>query len=374
MVEKNKVIPKEKSDNFRLCSKSVFLTFSRCGLELETIKNQLQNKVKEKDPTNFITHYVACKERHENISIINETPYHVHGFFEFSKKVDTKDPLFFDIKGYDISKKKESIFHPNVQSAKSRKNVIKYVLKNQSRSDLDNLSGENSPTLIISPELKLYVDKNMELQNYQKTVISLAKIGDVDAAMRIFEDMNPGAYLRNHAQVKQSLTSLSQAQNVSLTKYKLTDFKLTPAMLDVIQKSKKSERMLYVKGASGTGKTQFLLTLIKGEYRLNPLVVSNLDGIRFFKAEVHTAILFNDFNWNELKYEREKLIHLLDVESACTISVKHSSLYIPENVARFAASNLLLEDYLGEMANLTEIARRVCYLDIGDTMLYDRSE
>lgn len=371
--KKNEVIVQENKDNFRFSSKSAFLTYSRCGLALENVKNQIQLKIKEKDPTNRVLSYVACKERHANVSAINEVPFHVHGFFEFLKKVDTKDPLFFDVKGYDTLEKKEIIFHPNVQSPKSRKNVIKYVLKNQTREDLDN-SDKEDPSLIISPELKLYVDQNMELQSYQKTVISLARAGDVAEAMEIYENMNPGAFLRNHAQIEQSLKALSQEKKTSLSKYKMSDYKLTQAMLDVIEKSKKTERMLYVRGASGTGKTQFLLSLIKSQYGLNPLVVSNLDGIRFFKAEKHTAILFNDFNWSELEDEREKLIHLLDFESACTISVKHSSLYVPEGVARFAASNLLLEEYLGEMANLPEIARRVCYLDIGETMLFERND
>ena len=44
---------------------------------------------------------------------------------------------------YDSEKKIQRIFHPNVQSTKSKKNVIQYAMKHQTKADLVDSEGNN---------------------------------------------------------------------------------------------------------------------------------------------------------------------------------------------------------------------------------------
>jgi hypothetical protein len=355
------------SNNFRLCTKSVFLTYSRCDLTLENVKNQLVNILKDNDPNNKILDYLLTIELHEEAKLL-EIPTHVHVYLTFLKKIDIRNSNFFDLRGYDLGKETQVTFHPNVQSTKSKRHVIRYLMKHQTKTDLVDSLGNAKITLLVSPELKLYINKDMEVQSYPMTVLELARAGETDAALKVFENANPLSFLRSHMQIKNSLKNLSQEAKMLKSKYTLNSFIIPEPLLDVVKKSKKHERMLFIKGASGTGKTQYIQTLAK-ENGLNILRVNHLDGMRFFESGVHTGIFFDDFRWGELKDDREILIHLLDVESSCTLSIKHSSILIAEGIPRFASSNYSLDYYLGELANLPEISRRIYFFDIGNTSL-----
>jgi len=208
----------------------------------------------------------------------------------------------------------------------------------------------------------------MEMQSYPMTVLELARAGETDAALKVFEKANPLSFLRSHMQIKNSLKNLSEEAKALKSKYTLNSFIVPEPLLDVVKKAKSHERMLFLKGASGTGKTQYITTLAK-ENGLNVHRVNNLDGMRFFRAGFHNAIFYDDFSWDELKDNRETLIHLIDIESSCTLSIKHSSILIAEGIPRFASSNYSLDHYLGELANLPEISRRIYFFDIGNTSL-----
>jgi len=358
----------KKNNNFRLCSKSIFLTFSRCDLSPTNLKNQISNKIKEVDPENRLLEYLITVEDHEE-SLLNQIGTHVHLYLNFVKKIDIKNSNFFDVKGYDLKKKEEKVFHPHVESTKNKRKVIEYLLKHVKKDEKDEARK------LVSPALKIYIEDEMKLKSFDDVLIGLAEAGEIDTAMDELKRIKPGVYMRQHVQIKQSLKAMNKTGKIKPTKYQMADFKLTDSMIEVIDKAKTNDRMLYLLGASGTGKTQLLLTLIKNKYGLNPAVISNLDGMRTFDEKIHTAILYNDFNWGELKnhkeeVQREKLIHLIDFEVSCTMAIKHGSLNIPEGIPRFAAANHLLEKYIGEMANLPEISRRICYLDIGDSMLF----
>lgn len=91
---------------FRFNSKSVFLTYPQANtLTFELISDKLKQE--------GFNDYVIAKENHEDGNI------HFHAFAERTSRFQSRDQHVFDINNY----------HPNIQSPRSRKDVIKYVTK-----------------------------------------------------------------------------------------------------------------------------------------------------------------------------------------------------------------------------------------------------
>lgn len=60
--------------------------------------------------------YVVSQERHE------DGGYHLHAYFKFSRKLDTRDSSFFDVKYYRM-------YHPNIAKVTSLPLLLKYIKK-----------------------------------------------------------------------------------------------------------------------------------------------------------------------------------------------------------------------------------------------------
>ena len=119
-------------------------------------------------------------------------------------------------------------------------------------------------------------------------------------------------------------------------------------------------------GEPGTGKSQLVLTYIKSIKTISqnlgieidhlklggkPLLVNNLDSLKFFNDLEHDCILFDDVNWKTVE-NREILIKLIDSVDASTFSVKHGSIQIPAKIPRFIVSNFSLEEYLKDRTDI----------------------
>jgi hypothetical protein len=123
-------------------------------------------------------------------------------------------------------------------------------------------------------------------------------------------------------------------------------------------------------GETKTGKTVLMNDFIVNTLKLSPLIINNIDGIRFFDPNDHNALFFDDCNFSTVQTE-EMLLKLFDCESATTFNVKHGSVQIPANTPRFICSNLLLAHYVGsEIASLKKITRRLKIIDICNQHLY----
>lgn len=66
-----------------------------------------------------VVEYLISQERHENGG------YHIHAYFKFSKKLDTKDERFFDLQYY------RKRYHPNIQKPKHRNKLFRYIKKDK---------------------------------------------------------------------------------------------------------------------------------------------------------------------------------------------------------------------------------------------------
>lgn len=99
-------MPNQRTNKFRIDSKSVFLTYPQANtLTFELISDKLKEL--------GFNDYVIAKENHEDGNL------HFHAFAERTSRFRSRDQHVFDINSH----------HPNIQSPRNRKDVIKYVTK-----------------------------------------------------------------------------------------------------------------------------------------------------------------------------------------------------------------------------------------------------
>jgi len=94
------------SPNFRLNTRTVYLTYPQCPMEMQPMLEALRQK---KD---YVYHAI-CRERHQ------DGQYHLHVMLQYATPVNIRNAAFFDIDG----------FHPNIQSARKPKDVLAYIMK-----------------------------------------------------------------------------------------------------------------------------------------------------------------------------------------------------------------------------------------------------
>lgn len=66
-----------------------------------------------------VSEYLISQERHE------DGGYHIHAYFKFTKKLDRRDPEFFDVLYY------KRRYHPNIQRVKGRYKLFRYIKKDK---------------------------------------------------------------------------------------------------------------------------------------------------------------------------------------------------------------------------------------------------
>lgn len=98
--------PKERP--FSLQGKNLFLTYAQCPLSKEHALTALQDRFEN------LIGWVVARELHQDGNA------HLHIYLQFSDTFKTRDPRFADL---------EHTYHPNAQSVRSSKSVVKYCTK-----------------------------------------------------------------------------------------------------------------------------------------------------------------------------------------------------------------------------------------------------
>lgn len=102
--------------DFRLNSRSVFLTYPKCPLAPSCILESLQANAKY---GSLMKEWWISQEEHADGDL------HIHAYIKFSEKLDLRCNRSFDVTCGDTS----ITYHPNIQSPKQAKAVIAYVCK-----------------------------------------------------------------------------------------------------------------------------------------------------------------------------------------------------------------------------------------------------
>jgi hypothetical protein len=345
---KKKPIIKQKQ-KFRLQTKEIFLTYSQSGaLELEFLIDNL----KEKLNTWTVKHYVLVKELHED-----GNP-HIHVYLKTIRMVHIASVSYMDL---ELTGK---TLHPNIQPARKVTNVLQYMLKFvQSKTD------EN---LLFSESMSSRIDDNAEFMPLAKAAMALARKGQLQEALNLYENERPDFFIQNHLSLEKSLRGLFLKAHGAVAKFDFSKFSIPESLSELLGKVEtgfqtRSPKSLYLHGGAGTGKSRLIESFVIQKMKLKPLVVNNFDAIKEFKQGVHTAIVFDDIDLKKLS--EEELIKLLDSEQETTFRVTYGNAFIPAYTLRFFISNKELKDCVS--FPLTEaMTRRVMVFALGETKMF----
>lgn len=102
-----------KTDSsFRFNAEKVYLTYSQTKEKMD--EDWLYKQISLKAD---IHQFIISQEEHE------DGGKHLHAYFEFLEKLDTRNPKFFDVDYYNKS------YHPNIQKPKTRNLLWLYIAK-----------------------------------------------------------------------------------------------------------------------------------------------------------------------------------------------------------------------------------------------------
>ncbi len=338
---------KIKSENkFRLSCKHLFLTYSRCPLELQEAMDQLNVIL-----FNYkIKSFLIVREEHsedeiENTSKDNESKIkeHLHIYVQTEKKVNITNPDRLHLMKNDV------IYKGNYQASKNPAATLDYLLKSFSTKD--------HPWILASSDLKERLTNEATISAFDTHLIELARQNRIEEAMQLYEKERPGDFLKNHLSIEKSLKGIYLKHLGAITKLPYEDFNCPETLTSLLKSAEEDKRTLLLVGGPGTGKTKFILFHLHTLRKLNPLIVNNIDSLRDFKNNIHHAILYDDCCFKNVS--REELIKLMDSEDETTHNVKHLSVRIPSNTPRFVISNKNYEELFAPHHKDEAIRRRI---------------
>jgi len=329
---------------FRLQTKELFLTYPQSGdLTLDFVRESLDNILN----TFILKEYLISKEFHE------DGQPHIHVYCKTFKITSITNQNYFDIEF------EGKTYHPNIQSARSAGNVIKYILKFV-RSKFD----EN---LLFSKGLEFRIDANAEFMPLAVSCMALAEAGRIADALELYRIERPEFYLKNYSSLEKNLRGLFLRKNGAVAKFDFNKYVLPSGLLEKLKLANETEKSVVLIGSPGTGKSKFIESYVINMLGKTPLLINDFNSIRNFKEGVHDAIIIDDINLKGL--DRETIIKLLESESEATFRVTHGSVTIPSGTPRFLISNKNLEELIS--FDLDEaVSRRIIVLETKDLKLF----
>nr|WAE42541.1 MAG: replication associated protein [Cressdnaviricota sp.] len=146
-------------------------------------------------------------------------------------------------------------------------------------------------------------------------VVEAVKLGSsLDDLWRDF----PTTMIRFHRGIELLVEKLSQERSTS-------DFK-------PVWELQKDVKSLVLHGKAGTGKTEYAKQHFK-----NPLLISDINGLKLFKPKEHDGIIFDDMSF--LHIPKEIQIHIVDYDNPRDIKILYGTIRIPKNVKKIFTTN-----------------------------------
>jgi len=319
----------ESSFGYRLQGKTFLLTYSQVkDAELKLFVDTLTERIGSSFPLESFT---ATCELHK------DGGRHFHVVLTTQKRINTTDAKLFDNLG----------IHPNVTVVRSPKKALEYILKSIDK----NFTGDESLlyTSFEISELKPFFGVYKENDKvtgdpYSHVFTKLATDQDysVLTAMSTLSKHDAPSVLKNYKKLFQNLVFIKSQHATyekSFVDFFRFDFALGGDLMKWIVWDYRSH-VLCLMGPTRIGKTTLALQL-GGK---NPLVINEINGLVFLIPGHHTSIIFNDFNFAELKDETlTKLLAIFDLKTPATIRILFQSIYIPAYLPKIVTSNVDLK-------------------------------
>ncbi|PVV03168.1 hypothetical protein BB560_002365 [Smittium megazygosporum] len=282
------------SNNFRLSSKGYFLTYPQFEFSKQQVLDEFKtigiNPIK----------YIIAQENH-NLSDGN----HIHVYMVFEK-------------------------HGCYETIKNHSKAIRYVTKGGNY--LTNMSSEEINSAInlgqsrISDGLRVMAASSLqEMKDIVQSSPSLVR-----DYLR-----NPKAYDEGLLYIWNNKVAAMAEQNQNeiaakeleeqRKKYRFKEFPLVDLWV-------RNLFSLWLRGRTNIGKTFYALSLFH-----NPLLVSDLEGLKLLDYTKHDGIIFDDMDFS--KASRSLQLHLTDLRCTRNIAVKFGSVILRAGFPRIFTSN-----------------------------------
>lgn len=320
----------------RIESKKIYLIYEDIPLETsnEIFINNLKNEIK-------IDNYIICNDVNnknlKNIHIFIENQNKIRNIInKFNLKINNNLYLYEEI-NTKISNKKKLI--DNLLKKKDVINNFNTIISKEFHSEKDyllNLAKKTTPNeieaILIEEFPKLYLNKGSTLLNTLKTI---------------------------------SKHYNNEDYNIVQTQFKLSQFNINNNLQQQFNNWDPNQRSLIVHGLSGSGKTNYMLSLLESKNR-RVLFVTHKEDLAKFDSKLHDTILFDDVNFFSQFKTKEEIISIVDVLFPRTFKVLYQAINIPQGTWKIFTTN---EDPLFPFENYLEIQRRILKIKI-DHHLY----
>lgn len=312
----------EKQDKrFRLRAKRLFLTYPQLPADHRDLKElALKNyeRIFGMDRKDF--KYVIAQELHEDGSP------HIHVYLEFSsvKKIYSSSKLDIVMNEPDS----DVVFHGNYQAVKNEHNTLRYIIK----------SVENIETILTNIELPIH-DGQYYSNPYEHLYEVMKKEG-LSKAIDVMHNCYPSLVISRGNAIISNLTSSAMYhhnKNRVIGQFRtIADFEELPEEVIEWIGGKYQKYVLIMTGPSGTGKTQ-LAKAIFNTMNFNYILVRDINALKYYDPSQHRGIIFDDLDVTCV--EREKLIHMFDLEEDSDIKILYATVRLEAGVPRIFTTN-----------------------------------
>lgn len=328
--ENNTEIKKE----FRLRGKKLYLTYAQLDKNVEFIKEDALNQLKDK--LKSIKEYIIAEEKHQDGGI------HIHCFFELNIRIDISGADYFDL----IFNGK--VYHGNYQIGKKKAAIIDYVVKECNY--ITNMHLPVKDGKVLKPEEHLFYVCQEEGLN--KAEESLYEYYPLLAAKK------GSTILKNLTRLSSfTLEKKSESNNLERV-FKIEDFDQLPVetlneivgfIKDGLLNGFHITMVLY--GPPGTGKTQLGRTIFN-LMDIPYIEISDKEDFKKLDLSKHRGLLVDDLDFRVL--ERGIKLNILDSRAAKTIPYKYGAATTEAYIPRIITTN----DLEGVYGGLPELKRR----------------
>lgn len=155
--------------------------------------------------------------------------------------------------------------------------------------------------------------------------------------MKRIEEIAPKLIVTDYTKIKRSLLEMREDHTTSVEiVYALESFDIPEEIKEYMENP--WERVLYLVGRSGTGKTEMSKALCSKYFGEQGYIrINSLQGLRKLKGKDYKMIIMDDINFGELS--AEEVLGLFDVKNTHEQRVLYGTVEIKPGIARMVITN-----------------------------------